>query len=204
MTGPNDPAGAETVESTVRRRIVWGYVGGAALIVVAVLLAWWAIANGAAPEAPAAATSASPTASSSPAGSDAASSALPSGPASSPTEPTADGDAPGSVGAPGPAESTAPVIAAFAVSTTAAECADDRSATVPLAFTWTATGADEAWIGVGTTDASVVPSAAVPLSSDGYTELAFACGDEEQLYTLTVRGASGTTSSSVLVTRSLL
>ncbi|MFL2000161.1 hypothetical protein [Microbacterium sp. A1-JK] len=204
MTGPNDPAGAETVESTVRRRIVWGYVGGAALIVVAVLLAWWAIANGAAPEAPAAATSASPTASSSPAGSDAASSALPSGPASSPTGPPADGDAPGSVGAPGPAESTAPVIAAFAVSTTVAECADDRSATVPLAFTWTATGADEAWIGVGTTDASVVPSAAVPLSSDGYTELAFACGDEEQLYTLTVRGASGTTSSSVLVTRSLL
>ncbi len=204
MTESNDPAGAATVESTVRRRIVWGYVGGAALIVAAVVLAWWAIGNGSTPAAPASSTPSSSTPSSSPAGSDAASSALPSGPASSPTGPPADGDAPGSVGAPGPAESTAPVIAAFAVSTTVAECADDRSATVPLAFTWTATGADEAWIGVGTTDASVVPSAAVPLSSDGYTELAFACGDEEQLYTLTVRGSGGTTSSSVLVTRSLL
>lgn len=204
MIESNDPADAETVASTVRRRIVWGYVGGAALIAVAVLLAWWAIANGAAPAAPVSSASTAPTASSPPVGSSAASSAPasdpPSGPASS-TEPPTAGDAPGNTGASAPAS---PLIGAFAVSTTSAQCADDRSATAALTFTWSATGADDAWIGVGTTDASVVPSAAVPVSSDGYAGLAFDCREEEQLYTLTVRGPGGTTSSSVSVTRSLL
>ncbi len=202
MTEQDDRTDAETVASTVRRRIVWGYVGGATLIVVAVLLAWWAIANGAATAAPAASVSTTPTASSSPPGSSAASVDPSAGPASSTAPPPTASDAPDASGT--PETTTAPVIDAFAVSTTAAECTDDRSATVPLSFTWNTTGAGEAWIGVGTTDASAVPSAAVPPSSGGYTGLAFSCRDEEQLYTLTVRGPGGTTSSSVTVARSLL
>ena len=202
MTEHGERADAETVESTVRRRIVWGYVGGAALIVVAVLLAGWAIAEGAAPAGPVTSAPSSPPASSSPAGSAAASAAPSSDPASPTAAPPAGDDAPGGAGT--LETTTAPVIDAFAVSTTSAECADDRSATAALIFTWSATGADEAWIGVGTTDASAVPFAAVPPSSEGYTGLGFACREEEQLYTLTVRGPGGTTSTSVTVARSLL
>jgi hypothetical protein len=201
MTEHGERADAETIESTVRRRIVWGYVGGAALIVVAVLLAGWAIAEGAAPATPVTSAPSSPPASS-PAGSAAASVAPSSDPASPTAAPPAGDDAPEGAGT--LETTTAPVIDAFAVSTTSAECADDRSATAALVFTWSATGADEAWIAVGTTDASAVPSAAVPPSSEGYTGLAFACREEEQLYTLTVRGPGGTTSTSVTVARSLL
>ncbi len=94
----------------------------------------------------------------------------------------------------------APVIGDFAVSPETAECSDDRGgATAPLSFSWTSTDADRAWIGVGTSDASISPTAEVPVSSDGWTDLEYECFSAEQNYTLTVQGPGGTTSMIITV-----
>ena len=98
------------------------------------------------------------------------------------------------------ASAPAPVIGAFSVTPEAAECTEDRGgATAPLSFSWDSTDADRAWIGVGTSDASISPTAEVPLSSDGWTEIEFECFSAEQNYTLTVQGPGGTTSSMITV-----
>lgn len=99
----------------------------------------------------------------------------------------------------------APVINDFAVAPEMAECADDHGGeTAPLSFTWDSSDADRAWIGVGTSDASISPTAEVPLSSDGWTELAFECFLDSSDYTLTVQGPGGTTSVMITVQRALI
>lgn len=93
------------------------------------------------------------------------------------------------------------VISAFAVEPTVAACPDDRASTVPLTFSWTSEGAERAWIGVATSDASVQPAAEVDLSSGGFSGLVFACSDADQVFTLTVQGAGGTVSETIAITR---
>lgn len=99
----------------------------------------------------------------------------------------------------------APVIGDFVVTPEAAECSDDRGgATAPLSFSWDSSDADRAWIGIGTSDASISPTAEVPLESDGWTEIQFACFSSEENYTLTVQGPGGTTSATITVFRSMI
>ncbi|MBB3157587.1 hypothetical protein FHS07_001271 [Microbacterium proteolyticum] len=111
---------------------------------------------------------------------------------------------------PAPAASTplsiptdGPVISAFSVEPAVAACPDDRASTLPLTFSWTSESAERAWIGVGTSDASAQPAAEVDLSSAGFSGLVFACSDADQVFTLTVQGATGTVSETISLTREL-
>lgn len=207
---PNAPAptdDAATAEAATRRRLAWGYGGGGLLVVAAVVLAWWALANGSAGSAGSAASSASPSSSAvsaEPVHTAAGETSSPSaaapqpGATSSPSAPPVDAAAPVAEDAPQP-----PRIDAFETVEASAACEDDRAATASLTFRWRTSDAQEIWIGEGTTDASAQPFAAVPASSEGYTDLAFACSNPEQLYTLTARGPGGTVSTSVTVVRAL-
>ena len=94
-------------------------------------------------------------------------------------------------------------IRSFSVTPEAAECQSDRgTSSAPLSFSWDASGAERAWIGEGTSDASESPLAEVPVSADAWTDVAFPCHLDEVTYTLTVEGADGKSSASVTVTRS--
>jgi hypothetical protein len=201
-TEGNPAAEVEAVEASTRRRVRSGYMAGGALVLAAVLLGGWALANS--PGAvqgeiatPAETSSTSPSAT--PNGSP---SATPSASAST-SAPT---DAVPGQTEPSPAaeEPALPVIEWFRAAEVEVACADDRTATVPLSFDWSSSGATDAWVGVGTTDASLQPLANVPPTADAYADVAFECANEEQLFTLTVRGPGGTVSSSVTVTRTLL
>ena len=102
-------------------------------------------------------------------------------------------------------DAATPVIGDFAITPAVAECADDHGGeTAPLTFTWNSSDADRAWIGVGTSDASISPTAEVPLSSDGWTELEFECFLDSSDYTLTVQGPGGTTSVQITVQRTII
>lgn len=102
-------------------------------------------------------------------------------------------------------DAPAPVIGDFAIAPEVAECADDHGGeTAPLTFTWSSSDADRAWIGVGTSDASISPTAEVPLSSDGWTDLEFECHLDSSDYTLTVQGPGGTTSVQITVLRTII
>ncbi len=105
--------------------------------------------------------------------------------------------------APAPPVEGAPVIAAFAVQPETAVCPDERDSVVPLTFSWRSEGADRAWIGVATSDASVQPTAEVSTATDGFTSISFACRDADQVFTLTVQGAGGTVSRTIAVARDL-
>lgn len=96
-----------------------------------------------------------------------------------------------------------PAITSFTVSPVTAHCRDERAGTMPLTFAWTSEGAERAWIGVGTTDASLQPYAEVALADAAYTGLTFACNTPQKVFTLTVEGEAGRTSRSVMVTRQL-
>lgn len=193
MTHPEDPA--QTPDATApdpasglaRRRAAIAI--GSALVLGGIALAVWAVtATGStAPEAqPTPPVSGSAASAASPGSSAAASSA--SAPvASTPPSASAEG----------------PVISAFSVEPTVAACPDDRASTVPLTFSWASEGAERAWIGVGTSDASAQPAAEVDLGTDGFSGLAFACSDADQVFTLTVQGAGGTVSETIAITREL-
>lgn len=102
-------------------------------------------------------------------------------------------------------DAPAPVIADFAVTPAVAECADDHGGeTAPLTFTWVSSDADRAWIGIGTSDASISPTAEVPVSSEGWTDLPFECFLDATDYTLTVQGPGGTTSVQITVQRTII
>lgn len=122
----------------------------------------------------------------------------------SPVAETSPASPPASAASTPPTVSTGgPVISAFSVEPTVAACPDDRDSTVPLTFSWTSEGAERAWIGIATSDASVQPAAEVGLSSAGFSGLVFACSDADQVFTLTVQGAGDTVSETIAITREL-
>ncbi len=167
---------------------------GAALVVGGIALTVWALTTtgASAPQAPSSsdvAVSPAPTTVT-------PSTSVPSTSSSAPSAPSA-------ASTPPPAGSDVPVIGAFAVVPTVAACPDDRASTVPLTFTWSSEGADRAWIGIGTTDASVQPAAEVDPNTSGFSGLTFACSDADEVFTLTVRGAGGTVSETIAITREL-
>lgn len=190
MTAPLDPLDSlDDAAPAGRRR--WPILAGAgALIVAGVAIGVWALVPPAQPgpgaTTPPSAASPSPSASAS---ASAQAAEPPAAPTSAPPAQNA-----------GPA---APVVEGFTVSSESVTCADERSDASPLTFSWSSTDATRAWIGIGTNDASVQPSAEVPLSASGYAEIAYDCRDPEQLFTLTVEGPGGRTSGSLSVTRVL-
>lgn len=190
MTHPEqtpDAAAPDAASPLPRRRAVIAV--GSALVVGGVALAVWAVAStgSTAPAAQPTSPVTGSTASTAPSGASAAGSSVPAPAASTPPSAFEEG----------------PMISAFSVEPTVAACPDDRASTVPLTFSWTSDGAERAWIGVGTSDASAQPAAEVDLSSDGFTGLAFACGDADQVFTLTVQGAGRTVSETIAMTREL-
>jgi hypothetical protein len=138
-------------------------------------------------------------------GTDAAS---PSSPAASPT-PMASASARADP-ATEPAPTTAPAaprgataITSFSVSPTTVECNDERTAPVPLSFSWVTTGAERVWIGVGTTDAAAQPFAEVATDASGYSDITFDCSALQKVFTLTVEAGGVRTSRTVVVEREL-
>ncbi|NYF09738.1 hypothetical protein HDC94_000894 [Leifsonia sp. AK011] len=97
-----------------------------------------------------------------------------------------------------------PVVETFVLTPEVAECEDDRTATVPLSFSWTTSGADRGWIGEGVSDASLEPTAEIPTSAEGWGEISYECRYSERDFTLTFQGPGGTTSYSVTVQRVLI
>jgi len=193
-TAPLDEAGSP-VRSPRRMLLIMTAAAlvVAVVVVVALVLAFSSGPGGADPSGSTSTPTASGAAGSTPAGSD-------PGATASPGATTA----PGAVSTPAPpAPPAGPVIDSFSVDPVTAACADDRAATVPLTFSWASTGGAQAWIGVGTTDAQLAPTAEVATSADGFTGIEFDCFDTEQVYTLTVGDGTASTSSSVFVTREL-
>lgn len=84
----------------------------------------------------------------------------------------------------------------------AVECPDDTSS-VPLTFTWASTGAERAWIGVGTNDAQANPFAEVPTSGT-FEDISFQCSNASEVYTVTLDDGAGTlTNATVTLVREL-
>jgi hypothetical protein len=109
-----------------------------------------------------------------------------------------------------PAPTTAPAaprgataITSFSVSPTTVECNDERTAPVPLSFSWVTTGAERVWIGVGTTDAAAQPFAEVATDASGYSDITFDCSALQKVFTLTVEAGGVRTSRTVVVEREL-
>ncbi|MEX0153498.1 hypothetical protein [Microbacterium sp. LMI1-1-1.1] len=194
---PDDGREDAASPSPTRRRSLIA-VGGV-LIAAGLVAGAWAVlgAGGGAPLALATPGASSPAAGPSPSGTP-VDSATPGESASPSTAPEA---APEAAAPPVAASAAAPTIPVFEADTVAVSCPDERESTVPLTFRWSSDGAERAWIGIATSDASVQPFAEVPLTADGYTDIAYACRDADQVYTLTVQGSGGTTSSTVAVSR---
>ena len=175
-----------------RRRLLYGL--GAALVVGGVAVGVWAFVAAGAGSPGEANPIASPSASGS-------ASASASAPVSAPAPAPSASRSP--VVAPAPASPTddAPTISLFTVEPAEALCPDERASTVPLRFSWSSVGGERAWIGVGTTDASLQPTAEVALSADGYADVSFSCSDADQVFALTVEGPGGATTSTIAVPR---
>ncbi len=110
---------------------------------------------------------------------------------------------------PDPTQSEEPVDdqgAAFTTfspeSGTPVSCPDDTSS-IPLTFEWTSTGAEAAWIGVGTNDAKAEPFAAVD-TSGVFTDISYQCANPSEIYTVTLDDGAGTlTHATVTLERAL-
>lgn len=198
-TPPLDPepdADPQILRARSRRRLLFGL--GAALVVGGVAVGVWAVVAGGTGSPVAEAT---PVASASALPSSSAASA-PASASPSAVTPSASASA---VAPPAPVEPAdgAPTITRFTVEPAEALCPDERASTVPLTFAWDSEGGERAWIGAGTTDASLQPTAEVALSAEGYADISFACSDADQVFALTVTGPGGTTSSTIAVPRLL-
>jgi len=186
---------SEREEKKKRRMFGWLIGGGAAVVIAALVvssitLGWFAPATTSDAGGPIAPPNSSPSA----------------------TSGATDAAAGGSTDAGGAGETTetepvgppAPVVETFTLTPEVAECEDDRNATVPLSFSWTTTGADRGWFGEAVSDASLEPTAEIPTSAEGWSDVSFQCRYTERDFTITFEGPGGKTSYSVTVQRVLL
>lgn len=101
---------------------------------------------------------------------------------------------------PPPPPATGPVFTSFApANNTSVGCSGD-SGQVAVTFTWASTGADEAAIGVATSDAFAGPYE-TGLPPSGSYELNYQCSNATQIYTVSIRGTSGQTNKTVTLKR---
>lgn len=85
---------------------------------------------------------------------------------------------------------------------TPVSCPDETSS-IPLTFEWTSTGAEAAWIGVGTNDAKAEPFAEVD-TSGVFTGISYQCANASEIYTVTLDDGVGTlTHATVTLERAL-
>ncbi|MGR2751702.1 hypothetical protein [Agromyces arachidis] len=182
-------AGSEPENATAARRMRWMWVAIAALAVaVVVLLLFLLLRPGATPIA---APTASPTPSASPSATPTATASPEPTTTSTPVQPTSE---------PTTEPVSGPVFTSFSAEPATADCSGGATS-VPLVFSWSSEGATEAWIGVGTTDAQAAPYESVPTSASNYSNLAYQCSEESQVYTVTLSGPSGVTHNSVTIVR---
>jgi hypothetical protein len=179
-TAPDPADHADGSEPSGTRRMTWLWVAiGVLALAVVVLLVLLFLRPAA---TPAADTTPTPTV--------APTEAPSSPPPAEPTpEPTTE-----------PPPPPAPAFTSFSAEPAVADCSGG-AASVPLVFSWSSDGATEAWIGVGTTDAQSAPYESVPTSATGYSNLAFQCSEESQIYTVTISGPTGVAHSSVTIAR---
>ena len=79
----------------------------------------------------------------------------------------------------------------------------DETSSIPLTFEWTSTGAEAAWIGVGTNDAKAEPFAEVD-TSGVFTDISYQCANASEIYTVTLDDGAGTlTHATVTLERAL-
>ena len=98
--------------------------------------------------------------------------------------------------APPPPPSTGPVFNTFSPKSNKSVGCSDDSTPVTVTFTWTSTGADEAAIGVETTDAFAGPFQ-TGLPPSGSFDLNYQCSKASQFYTVSIRGTSGQTNKTI-------
>jgi len=85
---------------------------------------------------------------------------------------------------------------------TPVRCPDETSS-IPLTFEWTSTGAEGAWIGVGTDDAKAAPFAEVD-TSGVFADISYQCANQSEIYTVTLDDGAGTlTHATVTLERAL-
>lgn len=175
--------------------IVVSIIAGILLLAVTVLLTLFLSGLGKTDEQPAPSLDPSPSASVEPSESPSAS-AEPEGEASAapseqPTETTTPPAPP-----PPPPPATGPVFTAFSPANNKSVGCSSSGDSVPVTFTWTSTGANEAAFGVGTTDAFAGPLETGLPASGSYT-WNYQCGNATQLYTVSIKGASGQTNKTI-------
>jgi hypothetical protein len=178
------PPGGRTSDDERRSRgliIGLAIAGGVLLLALIALLIWLATS-----QAPVAEPTESPTPS-------ASASETPT-PTPTPTE---------TEEPPPPPPPPADAIATFTASAEQVDCTAAGGTSVPLTFSWAATG-NRLWFGVGTDDASANPYKEYPLN---YTmdEVPYQCGQpgQQQRYTITVERTDGTHESKTLIIREI-
>ncbi|GEM_PF-2714263 len=93
----------------------------------------------------------------------------------------------------------APVFTTTAFEPEVALC--DGVSSVPLRFQWMSDGAEQAWFGVGTTDAKAAPYEEVFPNEEVYEGVSFQCTEASEIYTVTLEGPGGVTSHTWEVVR---
>ncbi|WP_281886602.1 hypothetical protein [Agromyces rhizosphaerae] len=93
----------------------------------------------------------------------------------------------------------APVFTTTAYEPEIANC--DGVSSVPLRFQWMSDGAEQAWFGIGTTDAKAAPYEEVFPNEEVYEGVSFQCSEESEIYTVTLEGPGGITSHTFEVVR---
>jgi hypothetical protein len=181
------PPGGRTSDDERRSRgliIGLAIAGGVLLLALIALLIWLATSQ----QGPTPTESSTPTAT--------ASETPPASPTPTPT-PTETEEPPP------PPPPPADAIATFTASAEQVDCTAAGGTSVPLTFSWAATG-NRLWFGVGTDDASANPYKEYPLN---YTmdEVPYQCGQpgQQQRYTITVERTDGTHESKTLIIREI-
>ena len=183
--GTSPPVGRTGDDERRSRGLIIGLAiaGGVLLLALIALLIWLATS-----QAPVAEPTESPTPSAS----------ATETPTPSPTPTPTETEEP-----PPPPPPPADAIASFTASAEQVDCTAAGGTSVPLTFSWAATG-NRLWFGVGTDDASADPFKEYPLN---YTmnDVSYQCGQPglQQRYTITVERADGSHESKTLIIREI-
>ncbi|SDY54210.1 hypothetical protein [Herbiconiux ginsengi] len=125
--------------------------------------------------------------------------------ATTPADPGTGGGGTGGGEAPQPPANPAPVITSFG-GTNAVICPTPSEAPAPgagqvepptVSLSWTGTGADSAFFGIGTKDAQAEPFSSVGVNDSIAVD--FQCPQASQIYTITLVGPGGATSRTVTI-----
>jgi len=183
--GTSPPVGRTGDDERRSRGLIIGLAiaGGVLLLALIALLIWLATS-----QAPVAEPTESPTPSAS----------ATETPTPSPTPTPTETEEP-----PPPPPPPADAIASFTASAEQVDCTAAGGTSVPLTFSWAATG-NRLWFGVGTDDASADPFKEYPLN---YTmnDVSYQCGQPglQQRYTITVERTDGSHESKTLIIREI-